>query len=285
MEIRVDATTESFDRTHPKGADFVIVPAFHDSENAVARSWLRAQASKGATIASICDGALVLAGAGLLDGHRATGHFASAAHRQKTFPQVHWVTNTRFVHDGKVISSSGVSASLPTALYIVELLAGRARALEVARAQGAEGYGAAHDSDAFHFGVREYWITVKNMLFGWPRDVWALELAPGVDEVGLAFAFDMLSRTFFSDVLVVAPTDEVKTRHGLRVLRTAPPEAVPARAVSVRVGGPADTDGLRVGEGARAPRDVLAYLKSRYGEPLSAFVATQLEYPASAADH
>src|SRR5262249_1014869 len=121
-KILADTTRSRFDAAHPRGADFVIVPAFLDSKNAVTREWLRGQAAKGATLVSICDGSIVLAGTGLLDGHRATGPFASADERLKKFPNVHWVANTRFVRDGKFISSSGVSASLPTALYLVELL-------------------------------------------------------------------------------------------------------------------------------------------------------------------
>jgi transcriptional regulator GlxA family with amidase domain len=281
LSIAPVSTIEAFDREHPEGAAFVIVPAFRDSQLEMTRVWLRAQADKGATLVSICDGALVLAGTGLLDGHRATGHFASADQRRKAFPNVHWVANTRFVHDGRFISSAGVSASLPAALYVVELLAGRARAVEVGQAHGLSGYDATHDSDAFRFGVHEYWITAKNLLFGWPRDVYALELVPGVDEVGLAFTFDMLSRTFFSEVLPVGATREITTRHGLRVLRSA--ATAGDRAVSVRIGGPARShEGLTVGEGARAVDDVLTYLTKRYGKPLSTFVATQLEYSAFA---
>ncbi len=281
LEIGAETTTEAFDQVHPAGADFVIVPAFHDSENLVTRTWLRAQAAKSATLVSICDGALTLAATGLLDGHRATGHFASANQRRKQFPKVEWMTNTRYVHDGKFISSSGVSASLPTALYVVELLAGRTRALEVARAHGAVSYEATHDSDAFRLGTYEYWTAARNLLFGWPRDVYAIELTPAIDEVGLAFVFDMTSRTFFARTLTVAATNPVTTRHGLHVLRSATQEAVPWGAVSVRIGGPVRTSGVTIGEGARAPGDLLRYLTRRYGEPLSAFVATQLEYAPS----
>ena len=166
---------------------------------------------------------------------------------------MNWVSNTRFVHDGKFISSSGVSASLPTALYVIELLAGRPRALEVARAQGLGDYSAVHNSDAFHVGAHEYWIGATNMIFGWPRDAYVLESAPGVDEVGLAFAVDMLSRTYRSRILAIAPKPEITSRHGLRVLRTTAAEVVPAGAVSVRIGGAARGDGLTVSEGARAP--------------------------------
>jgi transcriptional regulator GlxA family with amidase domain len=285
LRLVADTTIARFDQTHPDGADFVIVPAFHDSENQATRSWLRAQASKGGTLASICDGALALAGTGLLDGRRATGHFYSADQRRRDFPNVNWVANTRFVHDGKFISSSGVSASLPTALYVVEMLAGRDRALAVARARGLSDYGAEHDSDAFRVGLREYWIGAKAMLFGWPRDVYAIELEHGVDEVGLAFAVDMLSRTYRSKAIAAAPSEEVTTRNGLRVLRETSPAELPPRVVRVRIGGPASDGALSIGEGGQAPRDVLAHLTRRHGEELSAFVAMQLEYPPPPADH
>jgi DJ-1/PfpI family protein len=161
-----------------------LVPAFLDPENGTTRDWLRAQAAKGATLVSMCDGSLVVAGTGLLDGRRATGQFASADKRREQFPTVHWVANTRFVHDGQFISSSGVSASLPTAMYLVELIAGAERALEVAHTHGLASYdGPAHVSDAFHMGLGDLWLGAKNYLLGWPRDVYALELASGVDEV------------------------------------------------------------------------------------------------------
>jgi hypothetical protein len=52
----------------------------------------------------------------------------------------------------------------------------------------------------------------------------------------------------------------------------------------VRIGGATDQPGLRIGEGARAPQDVLAYLARHYGDGLSTFVAMQLEYPATGAN-
>ena len=61
LTIVADTTIDAFDQTHPEGADFVIVPAFHDADNAVSRRWLQTQARKKATApVSICDGALAL---------------------------------------------------------------------------------------------------------------------------------------------------------------------------------------------------------------------------------
>lgn len=274
LRVDADTTIERFDRAHPGGASVVVVPAMHDPANPATRAWLRAQAARGAMVVSICDGALVLAGTGLLDGRRATGHFYSAAQRRRDFPAVQWIADTRWVRDGAFVTTSGVSASLPASLYVVELLAGAERARDAARTQGVAAIDAAHDTGAFRIGAPEYWLGARNLLFGWPRDVWTVELRDGMDEVALAFAVDMVSRTWFSSATAVAPTPAVISRHGLRIHADATGDAAPARALPLRIG-------VEVGEGARAPDDVLALLATRYGPEVAAFVATQLEYPVS----
>jgi transcriptional regulator GlxA family with amidase domain len=267
LRLDVETTLDAFDHAHPDGADVVVVPAMHDSANPTTRAWLRAQAAHGATLVAVCDGALVLAGTGLLDGRRATGHFYSAPQRRRDFPAVHWVDDTRWVQDGRFVTTSGVSASLPASLHVVALLAGPERANAAAQAQGVARIDATHDSDAFHIGAREYWLGARNFVFGWPRDVWAIALRDGMDEIPLAFAADMLSRTYFSSALAVSPSPSITTRHGLRILADA--AAPPAGSIPVR----------DVGAGARAPDDLLALLTSRYGPETASFVATQLEYP------
>ncbi len=98
---------------------------------------------------SICEGARVLAGTGLLDGRRATGHFYEHDGREADFEAVQWQRNARYVVDGDRISSAGVSASLPVSLMLAERIAGRARAEEIAARYGVSDWSAAHNSDAF----------------------------------------------------------------------------------------------------------------------------------------
>src|SRR5262249_32902367 len=53
LRIAAGTTIDAFDREHPAGASFVIIPAFRDPRDDVTRSWLRLQAEKGATLVSI----------------------------------------------------------------------------------------------------------------------------------------------------------------------------------------------------------------------------------------
>jgi len=273
LTVEVDETLDQFDSRLPQGADLVIIPAVLDYDDEALISWLKQQADKGAMLVSICDGALILARTGVLDGHNATGHWYTEGIRQDHFPEVTWQTNVRYVHDGMVATSAGVSASLPISLYLVEQLAGKERAEALARELGVQGYGAAHNSDVFDIGAGEVWVAARNFTFGWPRDVYALTLSDGMDEIALAFAVDMFSRTYRSEIVAVG-TARAKTLGGLLVVPNQ--LALDASAAVVSFDGSGD---LTPRPGASAPNDILSFLADRYGRDSADFVALQLEYP------
>jgi transcriptional regulator GlxA family with amidase domain len=70
--------------------------------------------------ASICTGAFLLASAGLLDGHRATTHWQSAALLARSYPQIQVEPDAIFVEDRGIYTSAGVSAGIDLALALVE---------------------------------------------------------------------------------------------------------------------------------------------------------------------
>lgn len=84
-------------------------------------------------VASVCAGAAVLASAGLLDGRRATTHWATARAFARAFPAVRWEPDRLVVADGPVLTSAGVSAGIDLALALVDRDHGTLLAREVAR--------------------------------------------------------------------------------------------------------------------------------------------------------
>ena len=82
---------------------------------------------------SVCTGSLVYAAAGLLSGRPATTHWASLNLLSEIDPTVRTDVNARFVDDGDLITSAGVSAGIDMALHLVARLAGTERAREVRR--------------------------------------------------------------------------------------------------------------------------------------------------------
>jgi transcriptional regulator GlxA family with amidase domain len=96
-------------------------------------SWIRRTAPRARRVASVCSGAFLLGEAGLLDGRRATTHWAVCEALQRRYPTARVETDPIFVRDGKVSTSAGVTAGMDLALELVEEDGGRDLALAVAR--------------------------------------------------------------------------------------------------------------------------------------------------------
>jgi transcriptional regulator GlxA family with amidase domain len=97
-------------------------------------AWLRAAAGRSRRVASVCNGAFLLAAAGLLDGRRATTHWAACDELARRHPEARVERDSIFVRDGYVYTSAGVTAGIDLALALVEEDAGPRASREVARA-------------------------------------------------------------------------------------------------------------------------------------------------------
>ena len=115
--------------------DLLVIPGgLVDAElgNNLALDWIRAHAAH-SPIASVCTGSFLLAEAGLLDGRRATTHWAECDDLEARYPAVQVERNVRFVDEGDVITAAGVAAGIDMSLHLIERFGGRALAEETAR--------------------------------------------------------------------------------------------------------------------------------------------------------
>ena len=269
LTVEADATTAQFDAQHVHGADYVIVPAMSRDDDPHVLTWIRAQAAKGAIVIGVCAGAKVVGAAGLLDGKRATTHWYYLNDLLERTPSIRYVADRRFVVDGRVATTTGISASMPMALTLIEAIAGREKAAEVARGLGLSHWDARHTSAAFRF-TRPFALTVMgNTLAFWNRDDWGIELSRGVDEVSLALVADAWSRTYRSRALTFAAAPgPIESRYGVRVLpdRIGANRPAPQRLPAVSGQPP-----------AHALNEALAQIDRRYGAATARVVAMQLE--------
>ena len=95
--------------------------------------WVRRASARARRTASVCTGAFLLAEAGLLDGRRATTHWASCDALKRSYPEVDVDPDPIYVRDGDVATSAGITAGMDLALALVEDDHGAGVALEVAR--------------------------------------------------------------------------------------------------------------------------------------------------------
>ncbi|MER5382484.1 helix-turn-helix domain-containing protein [Streptomyces sp. NPDC002688] len=121
---------------HLARADTVIVPGWADVDQdppADLVDAVRAAHEAGARIASLCTGAFVLAAAGLLDGKRATTHWAHTQELAARHPQVQVDPDVLYVDNGSVLTSAGKAAAMDLCLHLVRLDHGSSVANTVAR--------------------------------------------------------------------------------------------------------------------------------------------------------
>lgn len=96
-------------------------------------TWIKEISRKATITASVCTGAFLLAQAGLLDQKPATTHWEDLAGFQSMFPEVDAQLNSRWVDNGQVVTSAGISAGIGMSLHLVERLESRALAVRTAR--------------------------------------------------------------------------------------------------------------------------------------------------------
>ena len=257
LTVEPQATVAEFDAQHPDGADFVIVPAMSRDDDPAVLAWLKSQAGKGAIIVGVCAGAKVVGEAGLLDGRRATTHWYFVDELRDKHPTIRYVADRRLVVDHGVVTTTGVTASMPISLTLVEAIAGSEKAGAVGRDLGLTHWDARHEGDAFRF-TRPFALTaIGNAAAFWNREQLGIELTPGIDEVSLALVADAWSRTYRSRAVTFSRTDgPQQTRNGIRIL---PDHVAASWPAEHRLPGVGDR------QPARALDEALRGITARYG--------------------
>lgn len=272
FRVQPDIDVATFDARFPAGADYVVVPAVHEDDDPALVAWVRQQWDKGATIVGVCDGVWVLARAGLLTGRHATSHWYARQALVRQFPQTEWVSGQRYVVDDRIVTTTGVTASVPVSLALVETLGGAGRAQAVADTVGAPRWSSVHAGEAFRLSPRHVYTAAHNMVALWQRESLGAALRPGDDDVALALVADAHARTYFTRVLGTADTlTGVRLASGLMFL----PDRTNADAQAL----PPLMDTTPPQPPLVALDTALTTIAQRHGGDTAALVALQLEYP------
>lgn len=117
--------------------DLLVIPGGigtrREVDNAALLTWIRNRYEEVQWMTSVCTGAFLLAKAGLLDGKRATTHWASHERLRNEYPEVTVVEGVKFVGEGRIVTSAGISAGIHMAFHMVKRLLGTMVAEETAR--------------------------------------------------------------------------------------------------------------------------------------------------------
>lgn len=126
-----------FDFKHSPDLDLLLIPGGigtrTEVQNQQLMEWIKSQSTQVELIMSVCTGAALLAAAGVLDGRRATTNTIAFDWVAEQGQTVDWVKNVRWVDNGNIITSAGVSAGIDMSLYVIARLFGAAVRDDVAR--------------------------------------------------------------------------------------------------------------------------------------------------------
>lgn len=228
--------------------DVVVVPAVTDPAGAGEerlRRWIVERHRKGARILGVCAGSELLAASGLLDHRDATSFWSNIGSLERNYPHVDWKRGQRYVEDGRVTTTAGVTSGTVGALRVVEELAGKAEATRVGTGLSYPGWTPDGPTaiPANHLALGDLPYAL-NAAFPWLRPTTAIGLVDGVEEIDAAAAFEGYGGVSFATrTVVIGAGDTVTTRHGL-VLVTRPAQGGAHGADRFVVPGVKDTSGV-----------------------------------------
>lgn len=127
LKITTDYSLNNF----PK-ADYILIPGASMpviknlmKDNTLKTFLQQENADPKTKIVSVCTASYLLANAEILNGKKATTHFFVADDFEEQYPKIQLIRNVRYVNEGKIITSSGVTSGIDAALYIVGLHSGK----------------------------------------------------------------------------------------------------------------------------------------------------------------
>ena len=129
-------TVAEFDYQNCPHLDLILLPGgfgtIQELGNQAIMSFLKDRIPSAKVTMSVCSGSWILAKAGLLDGRRATSNKAYFKIATQQSDQVEWISEARWVEDGPIFTSSGVSAGMDMSLAVIATLFGEKKATDIA---------------------------------------------------------------------------------------------------------------------------------------------------------
>ncbi|MFC0222847.1 DJ-1/PfpI family protein, partial [Nocardioides zeicaulis] len=272
-----DHTFSDVDAHAELAPDVVVVPAVDDPSGIVeqdTRDWVAQQHARGARILSVCAGAMLMAETGLLDGRTATSHWSRLSSLRAAHPETRWVAGQRFVRDGTITTTAGITSGIPGALSVIEDLAGADEAGTVGAQVGYPGWSPdAPTAIPVQSWALADWPFGLNTLLPWGRPTIGIQLQDGDGEIDTAALFEVYANSAAARTVALNDTGVVHTAHGMTLLTLTEPDA-PSVDIRLRPGvhGPSGRAGF---DGA------LEYLADVSGATTARSAAKMIDYPVS----
>ncbi len=180
------------------------------------RQWILRHSNT--NILTICNGSEALARTGLLKGKSAATHWQNMWFIPKSYPETNWIRDQRYVHDGNIVSSAGVSSGIDAVLYVISQKLGEPVAAKIAEEMKYPSYHFVKNPkmDPFDADMTTYKL---NNAFHWNKTKAGVLLYDGVEEMALGSVYNIYSDTGTTKVLSISSSEQpIVTKYGLNLL-------------------------------------------------------------------
>ncbi|WP_338552617.1 DJ-1/PfpI family protein [Paenibacillus sp. KS-LC4] len=214
---------EEMDRLLGGSPDIIVIPfmpILDENKYAPVREWIKRHSSDQTILLSICNGAENLANTGLLSGKAAATHWGDIGRLIKTYPDIDWKKDQRYVSDGNIVSSAGLTSGIDATLYVISQQLGEPAAAKVAAEMKYPSYAYVQNPqmEPFLTGLSDLTYVVNNA-YQWNKVKAGVLLYNGVDELALSAAFDTYSASGTTKTITVSSFDEpIITKHHLTLV-------------------------------------------------------------------
>ncbi|AIE59990.1 DJ-1/PfpI family protein [Bacillus methanolicus] len=212
---------KEMDRLLGKSPDIIVIPYMpmvDKKKYQPVREWI--QKHKDATLLSICGGAANLADTGLLKGKSATIHWQYFDKTKKKYLDTHWKRDLRYVHDGNIVASAGLTSGIDAVLYVISQKLGEPMAEKIAKEMHYPSYHFVKNPkiDPYYIDRSEA-VYIANLAFQWKKKKTGVLLYNGMEEGALASIFDTYSASGTTKVFTISSSKQpIVTKHHLNLI-------------------------------------------------------------------
>jgi len=223
LDVVPHYTFDELDKLTGKSPDVIVIPfmpILDETKYKPVRDWIRKHSGKETTLLSICNGAENLADTGLLNGKSAATHWGDIDRLEKQYTDITWKRDQRYVPDGNLVSSAGLTSGIDATLYVISRQIGEPAANKVAKEMKYPSYDFVQhpQMEPFTTGLSDI-VYILNNAFQWSKKKNGVLLYNGADELMLSSAFDTYGASGTTTTLTISSKREpVVTRHGLNLI-------------------------------------------------------------------
>lgn len=212
---------QEMDQLLGKSPDLIVIPfmpmEFEEKYKPV-REWIQKHGDT--EILSICAGAENLANTGLLKGKSATLHWQVFDQVKQKYPETNWIRDQRYVQDGKIVASAGLTSGIDAALYVISQKLGDAMAEKIAKELNYPSYHFVKNPKVDPYYIdRSEAIFLLNQAFQWNKKETGVLLYDGMDDGELISIFDTFSASGTTMVYTISDSMQpIVTKYYLNII-------------------------------------------------------------------